>query len=284
MFLSGVLLHPLGLEPSGCAISFEVMPKSKYERRKERASLGKLRDRLLSPRTLTNYKSSTRLFLHYCSIQGFPSSTTPATVDIRLCEYIEHCWEEGETRNLPANARSGLMHFIPSLRGALPGSQRLLAAWSKNELPNRAAPLPIKFLMALVGCAIRGNDLRMATTLLVAFHALLRTGELLQVQASHFVLPRHDGPILLTLPNTKSGQRLQSTPETVVITDPLVKTYVTVMVGRLQPGDRLYPHNGNTFRREFSHLVRTARLPEGRWQAYSLRRGGATAHFCNSEH
>ena len=35
------------------------------------------------------------------------------------------------TRNIPADARSALMHFTDALRGHLLGSQRLLLAWRK---------------------------------------------------------------------------------------------------------------------------------------------------------
>ena len=41
-------------------------------------------------------------------------------------------------------------HFIDDQRGHLLGSQRLLPAWSKNDLPERADPLPNNFLLAMV--------------------------------------------------------------------------------------------------------------------------------------
>ena len=64
-------------------------------------------------------------------------------MDIRLCEFVQHSWEKGDSRNILADARCGLIHFIDALRGQLHGSQRLLRAWSKNELPMRADPLLI---------------------------------------------------------------------------------------------------------------------------------------------
>ena len=57
---------------------------------------------------------------------------TATEMDLRLCEFVEHAWEEGDARNIPADARSGLMHFIDAPRGHLPGSQRLLLAWSRS--------------------------------------------------------------------------------------------------------------------------------------------------------
>ena len=125
--------------------------------------------------------------------------------------------EEGDSRNIPADARLGLMHFIDALRGHLPGSQRLLLARSKNELPEQADPLPIIFLLAMVGAY--STKLRVASSLSLGFHALLRSTEIIYIQASHFTFPQRHGPVLLVLPPTKSGQRLQDVSETVTITD-----------------------------------------------------------------
>ena len=91
------------------------------------------------------------------------------------------------------------------------------------------------------------GDLRLAALLLVAFHALLRTGELRQVQAKHFAQSSGNGPILLSLPFTKSGQRHQNIPESVVINDPVVIQYVKAVVPRLSPDDRLFPNTEHVF-------------------------------------
>ena len=88
--------------------------------------------------------------------------SSPSDVDLRFCEFIEHAWEEGDSRNLPIDARSGLMHFIPGLRDQFPGSQRLLKAWSKHELPRRATPLPTEYAVALAGVALVKRDLQLA--------------------------------------------------------------------------------------------------------------------------
>ena len=66
------------------------------------------------------------------SFGRLPKPHTATEIDLRLCELVEHAWEEGDSRKIPADARSGLLHFIGALRGQLSGSQRLLRAWSKN--------------------------------------------------------------------------------------------------------------------------------------------------------
>ena len=108
-----------------------------------------------------------------------------------------------------------------------------MKAWTKTELPEQAPPLPTLFATALAGA--------LCVLILVAFHALLRTGELCRVQASHFVRPPRVGPILLTLPGTKSGIRRGDFAESVVLTDPVLIQYLHVLLPRILPGERLWP-------------------------------------------
>ena len=57
-------------------------------------------------------------------------------------DYIEFLWEEGESLSCVTDGLSGLQDLRPSLRGCLALSWRLVKTWQKNEMPNRAAPLP----------------------------------------------------------------------------------------------------------------------------------------------
>ena len=115
--------------------------------------------------------------------------------------------------------------------------------------------------------------------ILIAFHALLRTGELCCVQASHFVRPGKAGPIFLTLLKTESGIRRGDLAESVVLTDPVLIQYLHVPLTRILPGEHLWPKNSQSFRTHFRELCADAGLPPLPWRPYSLRRGGATAHF-----
>ena len=119
-----------------------------------------------------------------------------------------------------------MAHFLPAVRGNTPGSSRLMKGWTKTELPERAPPLPTLFAPAVAGAALHRRDLRLCVLIMVAFHAFLRTGELCRVQASHFVRHGGAGPILLTLPDTKSGIRRGDLAESVVLTDPVLIQYL----------------------------------------------------------
>ena len=123
------------------------------------------------------------------------------------------------------------------------------------------------------------QDLRLCVPILVAFHALLRTGELCRVQASDFVQPEKVGPIFVTLSNTKSGIRRGDLAESVVLTDPVLIEYLHVLLTRILPGEHLWPKDSQSFRTQFRELCADARPPPLPWRPYSLRSGGATAHF-----
>ena len=112
----------------------------KARRKRLRATIGLLRDSLIARWTFVKYRASTSAFYSLCSNAGCSKPHTASEVDLRHCEFVQHAWEEGDSRSIPADARSGLMHFIDALRGQLHGSQRLQRAWSKNELPVRADP------------------------------------------------------------------------------------------------------------------------------------------------
>ena len=60
-----------------------------------------------------------------------------------------------------------------------------MKTWATNEIPNRAPPLPLEALEMMIGQSLFQKDDLFALSLMLAFHGLLRTGELLGVQKAH---------------------------------------------------------------------------------------------------
>ena len=236
----------------------------------------------MAKRTLLRYTRACRDFLQFCldTVGSFPRSA--GDTDTVLGRYFERLWQDGEPRGWAENARSALMHFLPALRRQLHGSQRLLMAWNKEELPERAPPFPARFVLAVAGAALARVSLRLSTLVLLGFHAFLRPGELLAVRAAHFVGEANANVIVLVLPCTKSGSRLQAVKESVLITDSLVVAYVRATIAHLEPGALLYPEGERRFREEFLFACKVAQLPAMGWMPRSLRRGGATSFFLAS--
>ena len=135
------------------------------------------------------------------------------------------------------------MHFTDAEREQLHGSQRLLRAWSKNELPKRAGPLPINFVLAMVGAALEAQTLRIAMSLLTGFHALLRSNDIIHIQASHFTFTQRMDQCCLCY----------HVPETATVTDTIVLACIWAVVPRLQPGERLFHvHFDENFTEKYS--------------------------------
>ena len=91
------------------------------------------------------------------------------------------------------------------MRRQIPGAWRLLNAWQRNETPARATPLTEEQVKACAGYVLHKKKPHMAVGVMLAFHCLLRPGELLKLHASDFHLVGKVGVVNLVL--TKSGLR-----------------------------------------------------------------------------
>ena len=147
--------------------------------------------------------------------------------------YLDVLWEEGEPRLLAGDTLSGLQHVLMAKR-ILPSAWRLFGAWTKNELPARAPPMPLLVCLAIAGYANSKGRTDYGTMILLGFHCFLRTIELFSAVAQNLWLDAQ-GTGSILLPITKSGQRIGA-PESVTIDDPSVGRRLLVLKHRLQPG------------------------------------------------
>ena len=189
------------------------------ERRRVRREAGKLRDLIITSRTLNRYNAALARFFNWAknldrtkadivsSKRGFTRKpkdlvkfgnrnvellrvgtprlgswgSNPEEFDILVSEFIEELWVSGEPKSWANDTCSGLQHHVPNLRGKLVGSWRLLKAWSKTELPNRATPMSLEVLQAFIGIALKEHDLNHALCYALCFQGLLRPAEAFQL-------------------------------------------------------------------------------------------------------
>ena len=170
---------------------------------------------------------------------------------------------------------SALSHKVNGLRGRLAGAWRLHAAWGRLELPLRAWPLSPSQAMALAWVCTSWGLPDIALTLLIQFDGVLRTGEAFMATKADF---RWNGrnSAFLSLHRTKGSSR-KGSPEGVSLESPLVLALLYDWFF-VQKRPQLLEHSPAQFRYYFSESVRECHL-EGHFRPYSLRRGGATAHF-----
>lgn len=147
----------------------------------------------------------------------------------------------------------------------------------QNEIPNRAPPLPKEVLHAMIGYALFKKWNHMALTLLLAYHGLLRSGELLSLQVKHVSIHQPKGPAVISLGLTKSGKR-QGAAESVTV-------YSEDLCRRLHQWVNCFPPSASLagpahkWRKTFSDILKSLGFEQWDFRPYSLRRGGATDMF-----
>ena len=247
------------------------------QRRIERERLGRLGDLTVMPATLARYQSAVERFLGFLSQHDLPYPCTYARCDELVCLFFNELWEAGDPRGWASDVLSGLVHFIPGLRSHLNGAWRLHKAWGRAELPARAPPLSCLYVHALAAWASREGLFDTMILLLLGFHAYLRSGELFSLRQQCLQLQASTGRGVVSLPLTKSGQRL-GVQESVTLDDAWLVRLCAMYAKRLQPGDFLSQVTPKGQRERLQRGCRALGLDHGyRW--YSLRRGGATHDF-----
>ena len=190
--------------------------KTKQERKEIRSKLGSLKDLTVQPATRARYDRALAKFFTYLEDRGVSLPKQFKALDQVVCDYVEELWSEGEGRALASDTLAAIQDSQPQARGHLTGSWRLLKTWNCNELPSRAPPLPMDLLEAMVGYALFKQEPLFALSLLVAFHGMLRTGELLGLTKRHFSIGKSGGTVLVSLGLTKGGRR-QGAAESVTL-------------------------------------------------------------------
>ena len=206
-----------------------------------------------------------------------PLVQSESHLDDLVAGWIQTEFEDGTPLYLIADALSGLHHLEPYTKKKLCKSWHLYSIWRKYEVPCRAPPLPQDIVLAMAGWCLTNGELVMAALLLVGFHCLLRTGEILSIRPIDFLLDKAGG--LLSLPSSKSGLRNNSR-ESVSISDPLTIQTVTAMLdckySMHMQHVPCWDKSASSFRSLFQNILEQFELSSLNFRPYSLRRGGAT--------
>ena len=194
----------------------------------------------------------------------------------QLVQYLEQLWYEGESKGYAADALSGVQHFLNSRR-RFAGAWQLLTTWSRLEIPCRAPPFTLPIVLALAGIAWSERLYDIAALLLTGFHCCLRTGEILNLRYTDISLDV-TGRGAISLPWTKIGQQ-RGVREVVTIDEGLVG--LALILGRADrdPTSLYLACSPAVFRSFLQQSLQKLHLGSCNFQAYSLRRGGATHHY-----
>ena len=155
---------------------------------------------------------------------------------------------------------------------------RLLTAWRKAELPARAHPLTLLQLQALAALGFAHGHSCFAVLMLVAYHCLLRTGEILSVRFEDLSFVAGNSKAVLQLGYTNSSKR-RGEQESVIVDDRdlvvLLRAFANASCGQ----GHIYLGMSAAFRKVFKEGVEALGLSSSDFKPYSIGRGGATYLF-----
>eukprot|EP00438_Fugacium_kawagutii_P004456 Skav232379 [mRNA] locus=scaffold1077:196454:198747:- [translate_table: standard] len=243
--------------------------RTQAERRRLRAGI-RLRDFSITAATLRRYEVAVARVLPF--LEDHEDLTH---IDNIVCDYIELQWSRGEPLSYISDALCGLHHFWAELRGRLRNSWRLFKSWRRVETPSRAPPLTALLARAFIAKLVEDNEIAAATLISLGFHALLRTGELLNLTFGDLEFNETCG--IVSLSASKSGRRT-GTQEGVALRDSLTLQLIATLfsLSNRSQGEKLWPHSPQSFRGHFHRVCRFFRVCDLLFKPYSLRRGGAT--------
>ena len=251
--------------------------RTREDRKKVRKTLGTLKSLSVQPVTRKRYQSSLDQFYDYLRGEQLELPKQRDKLDGIVGDYLEYLWSQGEGRASGSNLLAALQDVDPHLKGHLPGSWRLMKTWAANEIPNRAPPLTENVLKAMIGWSIFNQHFTFGLSLLVGFYSLLRTGELLNLQAWSIHMTSSGQPAVISLGLTKTGKR-QGAAESVTLTE---RTALKLLWHWKQtvPEHTFLTAKPHVWRQMFNQCISELKLDDWGFRPYSLRRGGATSLF-----
>ena len=256
-----------------------VEANSRGARKARRQQLGKLKHLVVQPQTLHRYEKAMKSFLEFLRWNRlqFPSCFEEA--DRLASVFIEELWEEGDSRHFAQDALCALQHFEPQLKRRLLQSWRLIKAWQKHEIPSRAPPFTPLTLSVLAGW-MQTRQPELALALVVAFKGLLRTGELFQVANRHIIC--NADFVVIHLGKTKMSAR-KAGSESTSFRSREVSLMLRAWKSVHSPDALLVSVSPAVFRVWFAKGLKETGLDSLPYKPYSLRRGGATQVFLETQ-
>ena len=225
------------------------------DRKKQRATLGRLRDLRIQPDTERRYVLAySRLIVFAVRTEQLPIRDLHH-LDELMGSHIEEMLDEGEPKSWSSDAVAGVLHVLPSARNNFAISWSLIQAWNRRELPCRALPLTPELTAALAGGFLHAGFPRLAAGIVVGFDTLARTGELLNLVVEDVLVDTTSGFAgVLRFRETKAGAR-QGVDQSVTITSPIVRGALRFLCKGLDPGAQLLQIRDRKFRQIWAHGV-----------------------------
>ena len=246
-----------------------MQKRTRSERKRDRQGI-LLRDAGITIRARIAYFVARSMLLPFIE-----NAQSASELDLAAAEWVEMCWEDGESLYTVGSALSGLHFFEPFTRKQIPTAWKLFAAWKKMEWPARAPPLTENIVLSMAYYAICHDDLFLSCLLALGFFTLLRTGELLNLRGSDLLA--NASQVVVSLKDTKTGKR-NAANEMVTTSNPFTVEVCLavkdVLSRRGALAKRLWEFSAQAFRTHFDVYLKKFKIGSLGFRPYSLRRGG----------
>eukprot|EP00438_Fugacium_kawagutii_P012793 Skav211673 [mRNA] locus=scaffold216:126980:131499:+ [translate_table: standard] len=193
-----------------------------------------------------------------------------------VADYINHLYQEGETLTRAGWLLSGMRRLYPRMRKELAISQQWYNNWARQHAPVRATPITWEVIQAFVGLSLYQHWPGLALTFLVGFTFFLRTQELLHLYPEDFLVDLSDGSVVLRIATSKTSRGAQ---QSVALHDKRLAGLIHFILQQLPEGKHLWTYSLTHFRNVFRSFCIFFEIQALNLVPYSLRRGGATAHY-----
>lgn len=253
-----------------------VSSVSKEQRKRDRASIGRLRHQVISASTETRYFHLFTEFRQFHRLATNFVTSTAEELDELASEYVEMLWETGECKSKANYALAAIQHYRPQSKRHLPWAWKLVKVWNQVEIPIRATPLTPRLVMAMAGTALRWGEGTFGHLLVVGFSLFLRTGELLQLGPQDITLA------VVFIPSLKGIKRKLLPLERLDLTEATALASLRYLCNHASKKQAAFwSHSRQEFMNLWNQVLDQLRLNNLGYKPYSLRRGGATTAYKN---
>eukprot|EP00971_Amphidinium_carterae_P352636 6492684-Amphidinium_carterae.2 len=196
----------------------------------------------VQPLTQRRYDARVRALEEWLTVRGYPEMRVLKTNQpLMLCAlkaYLEFLYENSKPVTWGTDLLAGLQFHHPEVIGRMGEVWSMQRQWQRLQPGQFRVPMPLSVLLAFCVLAWHWQWYRVAASLLLGYHLMLRPSELTGVLRHHLVLPCDlSGDMssgVLCIPRSKTSDRA-SRLQSVVIEDGLILRVALAVFGRDLP-------------------------------------------------
>ena len=241
----------------------------------------------VSPVTAQRYRVAYLSFVRWLAIQSLPhidvlADGRPSVFVEVLIAFLQTLYAEGRPISSGTYILCAIQYFHRHLHGQLRGAWQSVRTWRVSEPGELRRPIPLALARALAVAAAARGWWALACGILLAFHCLLRPGELVALRRAQLRLPGDAvwgvtcGVVTILKPkNRRTAARVQH----VTITCPGLLRFLALVFGALPPSSFLLRLTTSELHGQFQILLGDVRLFGSQFTPAGLRAGGATSEY-----